>query len=106
MNKELKTINQEIESYNRQLMELEKKERNADSGNQKHDRRELVKANNAMKSAIHQKLVVREKEKFGVQEVMNKTKRLNEEMLENLTTYSSILVERKRALVNKYLMKD
>lgn len=66
LNKELKTINQEIESYNRQLMELEKKEKNADSGNQKHDRRELIKANNAMKSAIHQKLVVREKEKFDI----------------------------------------
>jgi hypothetical protein len=47
-------------------MELEQKERGINKGidNYRQDKKELTKANNAMKSAIHQKLVVREKEKF------------------------------------------
>jgi len=87
-------------------LELEKKERNVNAGDHRNDKKELIKANNAMKSAIHQKLVIREKEKFEIQEHMNSAKRHNEEQQENLTTYQSILGERKRALINKYLMKD
>lgn len=68
LNKDLKTIFSEIESYNKQLMELEQKERDLlkTTDNGRHDRKELQKANNAMKSAIHQKLVMREQEKYAL----------------------------------------
>ena len=59
-----------------------------------------------MKSAIHQKLVMREQEKYSLQTKSNDEKKRHEEMQENLVIYSSILEERRRTLVNSYLMKD
>lgn len=72
MNAELKILNAEIESYNKQLMELESKEREilkSSAGLNSESRwetKELQKANNAMKSAIHLKLVEKEKERYDL----------------------------------------
>lgn len=59
INSELKILNSEIESYNKQLMELEGKEReilktsSSGGAESRRELKELQKANNAMKSAIH-----------------------------------------------------
>ena len=70
----MKTLNTEIESYNKQLLELDIKERDllksastAVGGlEQRKEKKELQKANNAMKTVIHQKMVVREKERYDL----------------------------------------
>lgn len=70
------------------------------------EKKELQKANNAMKSAIHQKLVMREKEKFDLQNKVDQAKSLVEEMADSLRIYENILAERKRSLANAYLAKS
>jgi len=59
-----------------------------------------------MKSAIHQKLVMREKERYELHQKGEKAKQTIDEMAENLKIYTSIMNERKRTLVNSYLMKN
>ena len=94
-------------------MELEAKEREllksnagAGSSDNRQERKELQKANNAMKTAIHQKLVMREKERYELQQKGDKAKQTMDEMADNLKIYNSILAERKRTLVVSYLMKN
>ena len=59
-----------------------------------------------MKSAIHEKLVVREKERYEMQNRLEKAKYSVDEMAENMKIYESVLTERKRNLVNTYMMKN
>ena len=59
-----------------------------------------------MKSAIHEKLVVRERERYEKQNQVDKDKAAVEEMSEYVKIYESLLSERKRILVNSYLMKN
>ena len=59
-----------------------------------------------MKSVIHEKLVIREKERYEIQQKVETAKQTLDEMNENQKIYASILNERKRSLVNSYLMKN
>eukprot|EP00347_Sterkiella_histriomuscorum_P003242 403365044 len=113
-NKELKVLNSEIENSNKQLLELETKERenlkqHAAGGSgkdQRQSRQDFQKAGNALKSDIHKQLFAKEKERYDLQQKGNLAKQTIDEMSENMKIYSSILAERKRTLVNNYLMKN
>lgn len=95
-------MSQEIESYNKQLSELELKDSVAQPDGAQ-GASSLAKANNALKSAIHQQLLVRERERFTLQRKLEETRKEAEEMAESASIYASVTAERRKNLVNKYL---
>lgn len=92
-------------------MELEVKEKDIIKGgankgsDSRQQRKELKEANNALKTEIHTKKILKEKERYELQHQVDEAQIAMEEMRENLKTYTNILNERKTALVNKYLNK-
>jgi chromosome segregation ATPase len=107
LSKELKVLTTEIESYNNKIAELTEKEKELMKGGiGGSDKRDLQKANNALKTAIHQKLVEKEKEKFDLQSKVENAKNTIDEMNDNGRIYTRIKEERKKTLVNEYLMKN
>ena len=69
-------------------------------------KRELLRANEVMKSTVHGKLTELENEKYTMQDRYNKASREMEEQHENMNIYNDIIKERKRALTSNYLTKN
>ena len=99
LRKEVYTINLEIDSYNKQLAEIEMKEGN----NGKGGAGGLQNANNAMKSSIHQKLMLREREKFDISRQLEEQSRAIEDNRESAEIFEKVSDERRRNLINKFL---
>jgi hypothetical protein len=59
-----------------------------------------------MKTAIHQKLVEKEKERYDLSHRVEGAKNAIDEMTDNNRIYTKIMDERKKTLVNEYLMKN
>ena len=89
---DLRTLSNEIESYESQLRELDIKERNilkslSDGAEARKERKDMQMANNALKSEIHKKLVQREKDRYELQSKVDKVKLELDEKNENLLDY-------------------
>lgn len=116
MNGELKNLNAEIESYNIKLMELEAKEkdiiRNFDGKSDGkgidniQQRKELKEANNALKTEIHTKKILKEREKYDLSLEVTEAQTSIEDMRDNLKMYNNIMLDRKKTLLMKYLHKN
>lgn len=88
LKKEHAVVTQEIESYKKQLADLE----NAES-----------KTNHALKSAIHQQKLARESEGYQLKRQLDDALRHSEETAECIAVYKTVTEERLRNLVSKYL---
>ena len=96
--KEMKIVTQEIESYNKQLAGADQKDKEGELIDAS-----LMKANNALKSVVHQKLLVRERERFALQKQLEDARKTVEDKSESKKVYKGVMAERRKNLINKYL---
>lgn len=93
-------------------MELELKEKEivksgaSKSLDNRQQRKELKEANNALKTEIHTKKILKEKERYDLSQQVEEAQSAIEDMRDNLKTYTNILQDRKKTLLMKYLNKN
>ena len=125
-------MNSEVEQLNRQITDLEKKEReivqqimdsikqqteNAGQSSEAkselkkfekqkaQEKKDITRANDARKTQLHQQLVQKTKIEFELKEQLNKAKNDIDTATDNAKIYQEVIQERRRFIMSSYVMK-